>query len=50
MKQYIAVTGLHWPDGRGGEKRAEAGESVPAADVQRYPGLLEYVREVEVEE
>lgn len=32
-KTYRALNGINWPDGQGGEKRAERGDVVTSADM-----------------
>lgn len=41
MPRYVAVVGLNYPDGKGGETRVEPGQSVPAALVAENAWLLE---------
>lgn len=41
QRRYVAVVGVNWPDGQGGEHRAEPGEDVPAYVVEHAIWLLE---------
>lgn len=38
--RYVAVVGLNYPDGKGGEKRIEPGQPVPAEVVAAHGWLL----------
>jgi len=36
--RYRVLVGINWPDGKGGEKRAEAGEIITAAALRTSKG------------
>ena len=40
-KEYRALLGISYPDGKGGEIHLERGDSVPAAVIEGAPWLLE---------
>ncbi len=33
-KKYRVLVGINWPDGQGGERRAEPGDSLTAAELK----------------
>lgn len=37
--RYRAAAGINWPDGKGGERRAEAGDVLTAADLKTAKDL-----------
>jgi hypothetical protein len=41
LSKYKALTGLNYPDGKGGEKRVEAGEVVSDLPHDSVPWLLD---------
>ena len=40
MSKYRALTGLNYPDGKGGEHRVEAGDVVDSIPAKSVPWLL----------
>ena len=49
-KRYRVLVGINWPDGKGGERRAEPGETLTDRDLKtaRDPGWFAKIGAVEL--
>lgn len=45
-KTYEVLAGINWPDGKGGERRAEPGDTLTATDLKTAKGGARWFLEV----